>query len=366
MTSCLDNLQIQELIQPLSIKLPGCCNESPIRDVVVDILQCAQSFVPCQAGSLMLSHTELEGGLVFVASFGDGADKLPGTVLPPGKGIAGKVHQSGKPFLTNSPDQIEHFYQEIDKLTEQRTSSLLCVPIRAFGQAVGVLSLLNREGGGFEDKDLALMTIFCQHLTQSIQLMVEAKRQQEAAWRDHLTGLFNDRYIYSYLVGAIDSAVSRGADLSLIFLDMDHFKSVVDTHGHLVGSQALREIGHLIKEVTDQYEGVASRYGGDEYVVAVPEASEEEVLDLAEALRGRIETAVLFCEGEDGTNPVTVKGIITASVGVVSLRQLTTQDRPPELIRQKMLKLADEAMYEAKARGKNRVHWYRSQLSHRD
>lgn len=308
----------------------------------------------------MLSHPEQVDALMFVASFGIGAEKLPGTVLPPGKGIAGQVYSSGKAVLTNAPSKVNHFYSEIDKLTSHQTSSLLCVPLRAFGESVGVLSLLNCKGGDFEERDLTLLTIFCSHLTQSIQLMVEAKKQRETALRDHLTGLFNDRYMYGYLVMAIQISQKTGEDLGLVFLDLDHFKSVVDSQGHLVGSQALREIASLIREVSDHYQGVPARYGGDEYVVVVPGASRETMSDLAEALRAKIESAVLLCEGDDGSSPVSVGGEITASVGVVCLSQLDTAGKTPEAIRQLMLRVADEAMYEAKDLGKNRVHWHQS------
>ena len=264
MTSCLSSTEIQRLIGPMACRFPEAEADLPIVEVVTEILSCAQSFVPCEAGSLMLSHPEQSGALVFVASFGEGASKIPGTVLPPGKGIAGQVYLTGQPFMTNSPDSDINFYGGIDQRTGAQTSSLLSVPLRAFGQSVGVLNLLNRKGGGFESRDLNLLNIFCDHLTQSIRLVLEARKQREAAFKDHLTGLSNDRHLFVYLTSAIRTALERREDLGLVFLDLDHFKSVVDTHGHLVGSQALREIGYLIKKVSDRYSGVAARYGGDE------------------------------------------------------------------------------------------------------
>lgn len=358
MSACLASEQIQSLIRPMAEGLSGAESEPPIREVVTDILNCAQSFVPCEAGSLMLSHPEQPGALIFVASFGAGAERLPGTVLPPGKGIAGRVYASGQPLLTNSPSDENHFYREIDKITEEETTSLLSVPLRAFGKCVGVLNLLNREGGGFQEKDLDLLNIFCSHLTQSFQLLMEAKNQREASIRDHLTGLFNDRYLYNYLSEAIREALMRGDDLGLIFLDLDHFKSVVDSHGHLVGSQALREVGYLIGEVAERQACVPARYGGDEYVLVIPGADHQKMSEIAEALRQVIEVAVLECEGEDASTLVTVSGRVTASIGAVRLRQLPIENKSAEAIRQLMLRVADDAMYDAKALGKNRVHFH--------
>jgi diguanylate cyclase (GGDEF)-like protein len=359
MTSCLTTAELQKLIRPMAEQLSRTDSVLSIRKVVTEILACAQSFVPCEAGSLMMSHPEEEGALVFVASFGAGSERLPGTVLPPGTGIAGKVYLSGEPILTNKPTHENHFYEEIDRLTDHETQSLLCVPLRAFGQSVGVLSLLNRVGNGFQGPDLDLLRIFCQHLTQSIQLMMEAKRQKEETLKDHLTGLFNDRYLYGYLSEVIGEALQNGSDVGLIFLDLDHFKSVVDTHGHLVGSQALRECGHLIGRVAKGFGGVSARYGGDEYVVVVADAQQDQMEQLAEAIRATIETSTLRCEGEgDSHDLVTLDRLITASVGVVCLGQLDVEGKSVEAIRKRMIRVADMAMYQAKALGKNRVHWF--------
>jgi len=358
MTACLDAEQIRAVIQPMTCRLPGAETESSIRDVVTEILTCAQSFVPSEAGSLMMSHPEDPDALMFVASFGTGSEKLPGTTLPKGTGIAGQVYLSGKPVLTNSPSHDTNFYREIDRLTEHETHSLLCVPLQAFGHSVGVLSLLNREGGDFHQRDLDLLKVFSQHLTQSIQLMLEAKRQREEALKDHLTGLFNDRYFYQYLSELVSASFEDSRDVGLIFLDLDHFKSVVDTHGHLVGSQALREIGLLIGEIANEYEAIPARYGGDEYVVVVDQSTPKLLESLAERIRSEIEVAELCCEGEGNQEKIVLKGAVTASVGIACLSLLEFEEKAVEAVRQRLIRVADSAMYLAKARGKNRVQWY--------
>jgi diguanylate cyclase (GGDEF)-like protein len=148
-----------------------------------------------------------------------------------------------------------------------------------------------------------------------------------------------------------------GQDVGLIFLDLDHFKAVVDTHGHLVGSQALREVGHLVGRVVEEYAGVAARYGGDEYVVVMPGGQQDEVKRLAESLRKAIEEAVLHCEGEPGQSPIVLKNAVTASVGAASLLHLSHLCRDAIEVRQLLIREADKAMYVAKAKGKNCVHW---------
>lgn len=356
MTSCLSTAEIRDLIRPLASRLSGHQQELSIREVVTETLACAQSFVPCEAGSLMLSHPEDEGALVFVASFGAGAEKLPGRTLPAGTGIAGEVYRSGRPLLTNNPARDTNFYQEIDRLTEHKTESLLCVPLEAFGESIGVLSLLNRLGDGFKEQDLDLLKVFSQYITQSMQLMMEAKRQQDAALKDHLTGLYNDRYLYSYLSEKIQEALDYQTNLGLIFLDLDHFKAVVDTHGHLIGSQALREVGRLIGQVAARYGAITARYGGDEYVAVIPDSPQEKVRSLAEDLRVAIGEAELICQAESGQK-IVLERMVTASVGVCCLSQLKTHGMTTEATRQNLIRVADEAMYKAKDLGKNRVYW---------
>ncbi len=358
MTSCLSPAHFKRLIEPLASQLlPGDEREFSLCEVVVQILKCAQSFVPCEAGSIMLCHPDIQDALVFVASFGTGSEQLPGTVLPAGTGIAGQVYSSGEPVLTNSPAVESSFYHEIDKLTQYQTESLLCVPVTAFGRPVGVLNLLNAERGQFSQEDLELLNVFGDYLTQSVQLMIEARRQREKALRDHLSGLYNGRFLYRFLNETIASALDNDFDIGLIFMDLDHFKSVVDTHGHLVGSQALREIGHLVGECVEDTPGMAARYGGDEYAIVLPETPPRKVKKIAETLRRAIERAEITCEGERGQEAVHLRRLVTASIGAANLKGLLPSDQSPSELRQQLIRAADKAMYVAKDLGKNRVHW---------
>lgn len=357
MTACLSPQEFSSLVEPIISNLMQAETEASVRDVVMQILRCAQSFVPCQAGSVMLAHPSEEGALIFVASFGAGADQLVGTVLPPDTGIAGQVFRTGQPVLTNRPERESTFYQEIDRITANQTDSLLVVPVVAVDRPLGVLSLLNAERGHFQDSDLNLLTVFGDYLTHSLRLLIEARRERQAAMLDHLTGLFNDRFLYHYLQETIETALEGQLDVGLIFMDLDHFKAVVDTHGHLVGSQALREVGKLIGRTVKDYAGVAARYGGDEYVIVMPGGKQDQVKEVAEAIRTAIESAALHCEGEPGQEPIVLHRAVTASIGAASLSHLSNPTGEASELRQHLIREADKAMYVAKARGKNCVHW---------
>ena len=358
MTECLSDQDFARLVDPIINGLSDIETEVSVREVILQILRCAQSFVPCEAGSVMLRHPSQDGALVFVGSFGAGADQLPGKVLHPDTGIAGRVYRSGEPALTNTPLGDTTFYQEIDKLTANRTASLLCVPVKAFGRPVGVLNLLNSARGEFFESDLALLNVFSDYLTHSLHLLIEARRERQAALIDHLTGLFNDRFLYRYLQETIETALEDDKqDVGLIFMDLDRFKAVVDTHGHLVGSQALREVGHMIGKIVEEFAGVAARYGGDEYVVVLPGGRVDDLKRLAENIRVAIENSELVCEGEPGKDPIVLRQAVTASIGAASLRHLDCIKEDAATVRQRLIREADKAMYVAKAKGKNCVHW---------
>ena len=101
--------------------------------------------------------------------------------------------------------------------------------------------------GGFRDKDRRLLEIFADYASISIQNLLDARRAYEVAKRDGLTGLYNERYLHLRLTQELSRISRDGGDLCVIFLDLDNLKYVNDHHGHLAGSQVLREVGYLLK-----------------------------------------------------------------------------------------------------------------------
>jgi two-component system, cell cycle response regulator len=157
---------------------------------------------------------------------------------------------------------------------------------------------------------------------------------------DELTGLFN----YRYLDIALDRETKRveryGSSVSVIFLDLDLFKGVNDNHGHLVGSEVLREVGTLLKKSVRDVD-VIVRYGGDEYTVILSEIGEREAAMVAERIRRTIEEhSFVAHEGYDIH--------LTASIGYACFPEDTRSKK-------ELLDLADQAMYRGKESGKNRV-----------
>lgn len=334
--------------------------EPLLHEVFESILWAANQYVPSECGSICLSgFPDAPDELVFVASFGESSGLIPGTRLKMGQGITGKVYKTGKAQLRNDVTRDRNFYAGVDERTQFVTRSILSVPIVFDGEECGVLSLINRRGKrGFRRHDLRLMEIFCGYLSTSIRNSVDSAFHREMALRDYLSGLRNDRYFYRQLLADLEGAERYGGDLSLIFMDLDHFKAVVDEHGHLVGSQVLAEVGHLLADTVDHPGCTLARYGGDEYVAVLPGADAARAMQIAEEIRVAILQGVFLTEpGAEGRPALHLKGRFSASIGVASYRDCAFEEDENNLAnrRQQLIRIADEAMYSAKRKGKNQV-----------
>jgi diguanylate cyclase (GGDEF)-like protein len=324
-----------------------------------EILERANDFVPSEVGGILLDdpRAKLAGSpaprLTFIAAFGPGVEHIVGKRIPSDRGFAGKIYSSGRPGQSDTlkPD---------DPLTEVAPAgspirSLLGVPIVVGESICGVLQLGNRRSGGpYSPRDKELLRIFAAYMSSSIQNALDAIRARALARVDDLTGLANSRYFHTRLEDEIARADREGTDLSMLFIDLDHFKTVNDRFGHLAGSWTLQKVAHLLAE--DAPPGaLLARYGGDEFVVILPGAHLARATQTAEDLRRAIATAVFFNpEAETDTSPPSVPRI-TASIGVASYRDHLAPGGTQRRRESTFLRLADSAMYRAKAKGRNCV-----------
>lgn len=168
-----------------------------------------------------------------------------------------------------------------------------------------------------------------------------AQRMYDAALRDGLTGAFNRRYFDQRLLSEFSFSRRHGTSLSLIMLDLDHFKQLNDTRGHLAGDSVLRQLSERVSEVV-RAEDVVVRYGGEEFALLCRDTSLKEASMLAERVRHAIaDKAFPLDDGGQAS--------VTGSAGVVTIPDREI-DSPEALI-----SAADSAMYEAKRQGRNCV-----------
>ena len=338
-------------------------NEVDLDLVLRQILHKANEFVPSESGSILLDDpyrkvaTRKDNELVFIATFGEASRNLVGQRLSAQNGIVGRVYQTGTPYLSPDVRNDEHFYGNIDEAIGHKTNSLVAVPVHIGKHVCGVLELINRlDGKPFTQRDMTLLEIFAGYTSFTLQNALDAKRAHELAKKDDLTGLYNDRWFHVRLNETLSEARKTGKEAVLLFMDLDHFKWVNDCHGHLAGSQVLREVGFLLKRLVQRGDCTVARYGGDEFVMILPDTSLEEGLRVCEEIRRGIESTT-FLEREWGFSmaPVHLRGVLSASIGIARFAPAAGSMNSVEIDKNELLRRADVAMYHAKSLGKNQV-----------
>ncbi len=358
---CLDPLRLERFLERRRAH-PTFPLELSLAENLMEVLRRANSFVPSAAGSILLDnpaekqpdrHRNL---LTFIATFGGKSEGLLGTTIPADRGIAGRVYLTGETYTTSDAPADRFFYSEVDQRTSYHTHSVIGIPVRIEHDVCGVLELINRhEASSYSREDRNLLEIFAGYISISIQNVLDARQAQEIAKRDNLTGLFNDRYLHVALAEAIRSCRETDQDLALLFVDLDYFKRVNDTHGHLAGSQVLREVGHILRRMVGAANGIPARYGGDEFVLLLPRCDLEQAIDLAEEVRSKlVETTFSSQPGEIQPEALYLKGV-TCSIGIATLKRHLTDDLTLSESKSTLLRLADAAMYVAKETGRNRT-----------
>jgi diguanylate cyclase (GGDEF)-like protein len=322
-----------------------------------EILERANDFVPSESGGILLDdpRAKLAGfpapRLTFIAAFGPGGDALLGKRIPSDRGFAGQIYKSGRPYQTHQMAVDDPMVLSAAG-TELRT--LIGVPVIVGESICGVLYLANRRSGGpYVPRDKELLRIFAAYMSSSIQNALDAIRARAIARVDDLTGLFNSRYFHTRLEDEIVRADREGSELSVLFLDLDRFKNVNDRFGHLAGSWTLQKVARLLAENAPPA-SVLARYGGDEFVVILPGANLQRARQTAETLRAVIADTTFFDSAGAGGDTTPLPRI-TASLGVASYREHLAPGGTQQRRENVFLRLADSAMYRAKANGRDRV-----------
>ena len=201
------------------------------------------------------------------------------------------------------------------------------------------LSLINLDYDQM-NKQLILAKIHLENLTQELES--KNKILDNLANVDGLTGVYNHRYFQNSLDQEISRCMRNGSSLSLLLLDIDHFKKFNDTYGHQAGDFVLTEFAKILRDNVRRHDVVA-RYGGEEFVIILPETEKDEAVSVAEKLRVAIETAA-FDDQRESYN-------VTASFGVSNSTPATEDD----FSKDNFIGQADQALYQAKEKGRNKV-----------
>lgn len=300
-----------------------------IAEIKKRTVDAATTLLGAEAGSLLLRSPE--GGLTFDIALGKKGEKLRSLRLQRGVGIAGWVLEHERAQIVNDVGKDPRFFKEADEISGYKTKNLICVPVKSKDSTIGIIEVVNKKTGLFDKDDLEML----EALSNQVALAIENARLYEEAVTDSLTGLYHHRYFELRLSEEIERAKRYAHPLSLIMIDIDHFKSINDRYGHQRGDVVLSSIANILRICTRKGDTVA-RYGGEEFAIIMPHISGKRAIAAAERLRKTIEN-------------IDFGGIkLTISIGVSFFEH-------EAMTKEQIIKLADNALYKAKKNGRNRV-----------
>ena len=311
-----------------------------LQKILQTIMEKISDFLQPDTWSLLMLDENTQE-LYFEIAIGAGANKLKDVRLKLGEGIAGWVAANGEPVLVEDVKTDPRFSAKFDELTQIDTRSVVCVPIKGRERVLGVIELINCLGkDSFRNEDIPILKNLADYAAIALENARYVQRIHELTITDDCTALYNARHLHFVLDAEIYRSNRYNYEFSVIFIDLDHFKQVNDTYGHLVGSKLLWMIGDLIKGHLRLID-YAFRYGGDEFVVLLPQTAKENALMVVRRVRDLLNSTVYFAE--EGLN---IK--VTASFGLASF--------PGDArTRKEILRMADEAMYLVKNTTRNNI-----------
>ncbi len=254
----------------------------------------------------------------------------------PNNSIVENVLNTGKPYIDN-----DYFFELKVPFSKDSVfiRSILCYPLLRRGEKIGVIEVINKNSGTFTQEDQELIEMLVNPLAIAVRTMGMFEDAERLTITDDLTKLYNYRYLKQYMEAEVRRCLRYKKKVSLLFIDIDGFKRINDNFGHLVGSQALAELGQVFRRITRETDTVG-RYGGDEFVIILPETPLNGAMVIAERIRKKVE------EYEFVSQSLSIR--LTVSLGVANCPKHT-------LTAEGLIKKADAAMYRAKELSKNSI-----------
>ncbi|MDC3237342.1 sensor domain-containing diguanylate cyclase [bacterium] len=254
----------------------------------------------------------------------------------PGEGVAGSVFQTGEPVFINKTGEDKRFIESGTSFAD----SIACIPMKVYDDIIGVINVTNKKiGEGFTGDDIEMLGA----VADQAAISISKAQLWEMAINDSLTGLHVRRYFMAKLQDEIHRTQRYKKSLSVIMGDLDQFKSVNDSYGHTAGDKVLKAVGVFLQKSVRDVDSVG-RYGGEEFIMFLPETVKEAAFVLADRLR---------------------KGILKIEIGnlppvTISLGIATFPDDGKNI--DDLLQRADAALYTAKENGRNQVVSYSEEI----
>ena len=292
----------------------------------------------------ILIYDEKKEELHISAAYGfPDTDAILRTTFRKGEGITGLVAETGKKIYikdTSRETRFLHYKGECPP----KESSFLSIPLTYKEDVLGVINFARRGMSNFSYQDVKMLSLVANQVALAIANAKLYTMTRELSVKDELTGINNRRYFQQMLQMEWKRAVRFHRHLSLVMVDVDYFKTYNDTFGHLQGDIALKHIGNLIGRNLREVDTVA-RFGGEEFVLLLPDTDKRGAIAVAEKVRLLIENHVFLTEDHRETRPVTISaGLSTYPDDVDGMDDLIDH--------------ADIALYRAKENGRNCTECY--------
>jgi len=323
----LKNLQIEKGKLEIILQIGQTMNAILNSDALTNFLVTKVSEVAGAEKVSLVLVDKSNGKLYIKSARGLRPEVIENTQIKIGEGIVGWVVAKETPLLVTDIEKDARTLQE--NRPGYKTKSFLSLPLKVKDRVIGVFNLADKVSGEvFTEDDLKFLSVIINQAAIQLEKVELYEEASHSAITDPVTGIFNHRYFQEHLTEEISRAERYLHPLSLLMVDIDSFKSYNDKYGHQTGDFILREIAQAMK-INLRKVDVISRYGGEEFTIILPETKAEQAYIVAEKIRKKVETIGL-----------------TISIGVAEYQKTMDKD--------KLIKEADEALYQAKREGKNK------------
>jgi len=333
-----NRLKTQKMLHDIGLMLTATTSEKR-EDMLDNIVKCAMQLTNTPAGSIALcihEHGDME--MLTSIGFSDNIEGKSKWKINQG-GLTEHIINYDTTFGINDTGKAKKLDRPFIK--DEKIMSLIAAPLTVNNKTIGILYVDDFKPRKFTKKDKSIIALLATQAAATIEKLHILEKTRVMAITDELTSLYNHRFFTNALRDEMKRSRRYKRKLSILLIDVDHFKHYNDTHGHLRGNTALKKISKVMKKAIRDVD-ILARYGGEEFAIIVPETCKKEALQSAERIRLSVENAIFNGENRQ---PL---GKLTVSVGVATY----WDDAKTE---SSVMNRADKALFRAKKEGRNRV-----------